>query len=148
MKRFTTEKQKIGEYGETLAQSFLVKQGFDLVEKNFNCRFGEVDLIMKQGSRLYFIEVKTVIQKSNNAMKNEDSLSLTKREQFLKEYRTIQNPFENISVTKRKKLMKSVEFYFLKHGKRLENFSIDGVGIILNENREVVSCKVIHNIIM
>ncbi len=148
MKRFTTGKQKIGELGETFAQNFLVEQGYVTIQRNFNCRFGEIDLIMKKGSRLHFIEVKTVVQKSATDLVVNSQMSLSNRELFIKEYRSLTNPFENISFRKKKKLIKTVRYYYLVNKKIPENFSIDGIGIILNKNNEVTDCKVIHNIII
>lgn len=48
----------LGKIGEELAYEYLAQQGLILVEKNFRRRFGEVDLIMKDGEILVFIEVK------------------------------------------------------------------------------------------
>jgi putative endonuclease len=48
----------LGQKGEELACGFLVRQGLVLVEKNFRLRLGEVDLIMREGETLVFVEVK------------------------------------------------------------------------------------------
>ncbi|MBD3670907.1 MAG: YraN family protein [Gammaproteobacteria bacterium] len=47
-----------GRQAESLACRYLEKQGLDLIEKNYSCRLGEVDLIMQDGESLVFIEVK------------------------------------------------------------------------------------------
>ena len=50
----------IGRYGENLARKFLEKKGFKLIERNFKTpRWGEIDLIMRDGDTLVFVEVKT-----------------------------------------------------------------------------------------
>ncbi|MBQ7446499.1 MAG: YraN family protein [Eubacterium sp.] len=43
---------------EQAAASFLENNGFALLEKNFYCRFGEIDLIAKEGNTICFLEVK------------------------------------------------------------------------------------------
>ena len=48
----------LGRWGEALAARWLEKQGDRLVAANWNCRFGEIDLITESGSFLCFIEVK------------------------------------------------------------------------------------------
>ena len=49
----------IGSYGENLARKFLEKKGFKLIEKNFKTpRWGEIDLVMKDGDTLVFAEVR------------------------------------------------------------------------------------------
>lgn len=48
----------IGAWGERQAEKYLKKQGYRLVERNFSCRFGEIDLIVKNREALVFVEVK------------------------------------------------------------------------------------------
>ena len=48
----------IGTIGENIAANHLVKQGLVEVMRNFNCRLGEIDLIMTDQQALVFIEVK------------------------------------------------------------------------------------------
>lgn len=59
MKHFTSKHQKIGEIGENYACEILKKDGFSIQERNFTIREGEVDIIAKKDSNVYFIEVKT-----------------------------------------------------------------------------------------
>lgn len=47
-----------GRAAEDLAHDYLIKQGLKLVERNFRCRQGEIDLIMRQGESLVFVEVR------------------------------------------------------------------------------------------
>lgn len=48
-----------GHEGESLACQYLENKGFALIAKNFRRRHGEIDLIMKEGNTLVFVEVKT-----------------------------------------------------------------------------------------
>jgi putative endonuclease len=43
---------------EKLAATFLTERGLKLIAQNYHCRFGEIDLIMKDGKTLVFIEVR------------------------------------------------------------------------------------------
>jgi len=43
---------------EELAAAFLQRKGLRLIEKNFRCAYGEIDLIMQDGRTLVFIEVR------------------------------------------------------------------------------------------
>ncbi|PIR03377.1 MAG: hypothetical protein COV60_00630 [Candidatus Magasanikbacteria bacterium CG11_big_fil_rev_8_21_14_0_20_43_7] len=59
-----TEKQTIGEWGEQEAVCFLVEKGYTVVERNFQTRMGEIDIIawhkkIHFGNTLCFVEVKT-----------------------------------------------------------------------------------------
>jgi len=48
----------IGSGGERAAADFLVARGYHILERNFRCRGGEVDLIALDGGVLVFVEVK------------------------------------------------------------------------------------------
>jgi len=47
-----------GQITEQFAENFLIKKGLTLVDKNYHCRQGEIDLIMLEGDTYVFIEVK------------------------------------------------------------------------------------------
>lgn len=53
-----TEKRIKGDDKERLAEAHLVAHGFTLIERNFLCKGGEIDLIMKDQEYLVFIEVR------------------------------------------------------------------------------------------
>ncbi|MDP1549033.1 MAG: YraN family protein [Nitrosomonas sp.] len=47
-----------GSDAEQIAVSYLQRQHLLLIAQNYRCRFGEIDLIMRDGSTLVFIEVR------------------------------------------------------------------------------------------
>jgi putative endonuclease len=53
-----TNRRAIGEHYEQAAADHLKRNGLDLIEKNFTCRAGELDLIMQDRQTLVFVEVK------------------------------------------------------------------------------------------
>lgn len=48
-----------GEKGERLAARHLRRRGYRILERNYQTRFGEIDLIARKGGVLVFVEVKT-----------------------------------------------------------------------------------------
>ncbi len=54
----TKQRQDTGHQGEQIALDFLMGLGYRLVEKNWRCRSGEIDLIVTDGQVLVFVEVK------------------------------------------------------------------------------------------
>lgn len=57
MKKFST--QNIGETGEEYAVKFLKKKKYDIVERNYRKRYGEIDIIAENKNYIVFVEVKT-----------------------------------------------------------------------------------------
>lgn len=53
------QKQILGKYGEDVAASFLQDRGYSILERNWRCEIGEIDLIAKHKESLVFVEVKT-----------------------------------------------------------------------------------------
>ena len=49
----------LGKRGEEIAVSYLKGQKFTIVERNFRCKCGEVDIIARDGRTFVFLEVKT-----------------------------------------------------------------------------------------
>lgn len=54
-------KQRIGKLGEDLAYQYLQKNNYKIIERNFTCRQGEIDIVAKDNRKkeLVLIEVKT-----------------------------------------------------------------------------------------
>ncbi len=55
----TYYKKRIGEEGEEIAAKYLEDKGYKILERNFRCKIGEIDIIAKGGDILVFIEVKS-----------------------------------------------------------------------------------------
>lgn len=53
------EKKELGKKGEELAIHFLKKNGYKIIQKNYVCKLGEIDIIARDKDTLVFIEVKT-----------------------------------------------------------------------------------------
>jgi putative endonuclease len=50
--------QTRGAVAEQIAAAYLTEQGLRLVTRNFRCRGGEIDLVMRDGASLVFVEVR------------------------------------------------------------------------------------------
>ena len=54
-----TKKITIGKEGEKIAAAYLKKNGYRIIEINFRCSIGEIDIVAKEKDDLVFVEVKT-----------------------------------------------------------------------------------------
>lgn len=54
-----THHQSLGRYGEDLAARLLTSAGMVLLERNWRCELGEIDLVLRDGTTLVVCEVKT-----------------------------------------------------------------------------------------
>lgn len=112
---------KFGKKGEVLAADFLQKQGYTIIQLNYRCNIGEIDIVAKDGETLVFVEVKA---RSG--------------------YR-FGNPKEAISYAKRKRISKIAMFYLKKTGNTRVKARFDVVAIHPAENSEEPRVELIRN---
>ena len=74
-------KRTIGKEKEELATKFLISQGVQMLEKNFSCKVGEVDLIGRDKGYLVFFEVK--YRKDTNCGYPQEAVSKNKRRKIV-----------------------------------------------------------------
>lgn len=103
------QKQVIGKIGEEIATQYLIKKGLVIVERNFRCRQGEIDIICKQKKELIFVEVKT-----RTNMKYGE-------------------PIEAVNKTKRKHMNRAIEFYLYSKKLTNEQVRIDVIEVYLED---------------
>ena len=84
-------KRQIGTEKEKLAGAYLETNGYDIIEYNFKCRQGEIDIIAKDGEYLVFCEVKY----RSNEKKG--------------------TPFEAVDYKKQRIISRCALFYIMKH---------------------------------
>ncbi|WP_286259708.1 YraN family protein [Pseudoalteromonas apostichopi] len=66
-----------GLYYEKQAEQYLIQQGLKTIERNYFCKYGELDLIMRDGQTLVFVEVKF----RKNALRGGANYALSKLKQ-------------------------------------------------------------------
>jgi len=104
-------KQEIGKYGEILAIKYLQKQNYEIIEKNFYCRQGEIDIVAKKDEYIVFVEVKT---RTNSAFGN---------------------PSEAVGSFKQKHMYKSAKYYLYKR-RQLDAFvRFDVIEVYITKNK-------------
>lgn len=110
-----TPKRKIGDIGEEIAVNYLKEKGYQILARNFQKPWGEIDIIArdkKQG--LIFVEVKT-------------------RTIPYKPYKTPYFPEENVRFAKQQKLIRTARTYLRKKNYPPEaSWQIDVIAVELN----------------
>lgn len=54
-----SDNKKTGKIGEDIAIDFLKKKGYKIIERNYKCVFGEVDIVARDKGDIVFVEVKS-----------------------------------------------------------------------------------------
>jgi putative endonuclease len=70
----------IGDLGESAAEEYVRSQGYRILERNFRCRRGEIDIIGEDGGVIAFLEVKT--RSPRSYLPPADAVDADKRERI------------------------------------------------------------------
>jgi putative endonuclease len=106
-----TEKRKLGDKGESLVCMFLVKQGFEILDRNYLKPYGELDIIAIKDLKYHFIEVKSV------SCEMEKLVSWQTSDRY--------RPEDNVHPWKLRKLGRVVQAYLLENHLYEEEWQFD-----------------------
>lgn len=105
--------RQVGATHEQKAAEFLIAQGYNILERNFTCRQGEIDIIARDGEYICFVEVKYRAGK------------------------TAGEAAEAVDRRKQRKILRVARFYLMRHGMsewtpcRFDVVAMDGTDIML-----------------
>jgi putative endonuclease len=147
-----TEKRRIGDIGEEIACRFLVKRGFEVVERNYLKKWGEIDIIAQKSGELHFVEVKTVqskveSQRSTNLSHDTQLSNLVTKLGHEAEFGY--RPEENVHPAKLKRLGRAVQSYLLDRGvSDSVPWQIDVITVRLDLEGKKAKVDVLENVIL
>ena len=108
------ERKSLGKAGEDLAERYLKRQGYAVVERNYRCSLGEIDLIALDKRAVVFVEVKT------------------------RRVDTAGAPLEAVNAAKQRRLKRAALHYLNRHRLHDRNVRFDVVGVSLGESPPAV----------
>lgn len=110
-----------GRLGETFAAEYLVRQGYEILEKNYRRQFGEVDIVARDRGTLVFVEVKTRHSNLYGA------------------------PLEAVDQRKQRQLSKIAQGYLLNSHLHDVAARFDVIGVTLDTNNQPVQIELVRN---
>ncbi len=110
--------RKIGDEKERFVCEWLEKEGYSILERNFRCRIGEIDIVAREGTYLVFLEVK---------------------------YRSgisCGDPFEAVGYRKMRTISRVALFYLIRHGYTMDvPIRFDVVAVSGEKELQVTLCR-------
>ena len=70
-----------GRIGEQKAEEYLKRNGYRIIDRNYSCRFGEIDIIAENDGFIVFAEVKT--RKTNSCVSGREYVTVSKQNKIL-----------------------------------------------------------------
>ncbi len=95
----------LGEQGEAIAEKYLIRKGYSILERNWKNRHEEIDIIARADAQLVIVEVKSRSSKAFG------------------------HPYESIGIRKQRLLVNAAEAYIIKYNSTLET-RFDVISII------------------
>jgi len=115
------KRRDTGILGEKLAKDFLKKRGYHILETNYRCPEGEIDIVAKHKDSLAFIEVRT------------------------KTSQEFGSPEESITPVKRERMRATASHYRQTHDNLPTLWRIDVVAVELNQSGKLSRIELIEN---
>lgn len=119
----TGHRKRLGQWGETVAAHHLEAKGYEIVERNWRCREGEIDLVARTGQEWVFVEVKTRRGRSRGT------------------------PEEGLTPRKSRQLLALGEIYTAVHDLDVD-WRIDLVAVELDSQGKLLRCEHIPNAVL
>jgi putative endonuclease len=114
-------RKETGALGEKLAKDSLKKHGYRILETNYRCPEGEIDIVARHKDYLVFIEVRT-----------KSSLKFG-------------SPEESVTPVKKGRMRATAAYYQQTHDKLPQLWRIDFVAVELDQHKKPVRVQVIEN---
>lgn len=106
---------ELGRIGENIIEDYITKLGYKVVERNFECNQGEIDIVAKDKEELVFIEVKTRTDISYGEAS------------------------EAVTDTKKRHLINSIKYYIYKQKLENQPIRIDVAEVYINKGKVKVN---------
>lgn len=117
------DRKQLGRWGESMAARKLESLGLRLVERNWRCLHGEIDLVAREADTLVFVEVKTRRGRGTGA------------------------PEEALTPLKTRKLLQLGQLYLAEHNLDVD-WRVDMVAVELDPRGKLLRCEHIPNVVL
>jgi putative endonuclease len=117
-------RQRLGQWGERIAALHLEARGYAILDRNWRCGAGEIDLVARDAETVVFVEVKTRRGRAYGA------------------------PEEALTPRKAEKLMRLGQQYVYEHDLGDVDWRIDLIAVELDERGRMLRCEHIPNAVL
>lgn len=107
--------QKIGKFGEDEAVKYLIEKGYKILDRNFYCKRGEIDIVALDKEEIVFIEIKSRVSLKYGL------------------------PSEAVTKYKLKHIYKTAEHYLYARNLQNENCRIDVIEVYIKNNKIIIN---------
>jgi putative endonuclease len=115
-------RKQLGALGEGFASEYLLQKDYRILDRNWRCRTGEIDLIALDNDLLVFVEVRT---RSGS--------------------RSFGTPQESVNAKKQQQVSETAQFYMLRHHMLNRQVRFDVISILTAKHGELITLEHLPN---
>lgn len=123
-KQNKSKTSQTGAIGEGIACTFLMRKGFNIIEKNYRKPWGEIDVIAEKDGIMHFVEVKAV----SRSLDPDGSREI--------DYR----PEEMATRAKLHKVVRTATLY-MEYKRDDREFQVDVLGVLMDKEKRIARCR-------
>lgn len=139
-KRTREWRRSVGRLGEDLACKYLKSKGFEVIDRNYLKKWGEIDIVTRKKGVWHFIEVKSVSRENNATLGVKGQKNVT---QETYDFRAE----ENLHPWKLKRLERVIQSYLIEKGLDEVDWQIDAVIVELAVSFRKARVRYIENVL-
>ncbi|MFD2116846.1 YraN family protein [Paenibacillus yanchengensis] len=109
------DRKKVGSLGEQMAKQRLIEQGYSILDENWRCKRGEIDIVATFADQIIIVEVRT--------RRRETSFGTA---------------LESVDYRKQKRLQSLAQYYVAVKGLSQKNIRFDVIAITMNSNYQLM----------
>ena len=115
LKNIKSKNKFKGDFGENVVNSYLNYYGYEILDRNFKCSFGEIDIIFKDKDEIVFSEIKT-----RNSIK-------------------YGHPAESITYFKKNHIYNTAKYFLYKNSLSNKFIRFDVIEVYLNHKKPIIN---------
>jgi putative endonuclease len=127
-----TKRRKLGDIGEAIAEKFLMKRGFAIVERNHLRKWGELDIVAEKEGKLKFIEVKSKSSRDIDNVIHETSF----------------RPEENVTAKKTARLKRVIQTYLTEQKELDREWTFMVAVVYIDQMNKRAKIKIIDRVVL
>ena len=129
--------KKTGKLGEDLACRYLVRHNYEIIDRNYLKKCGEIDIIAKKDNKIHFVEVKSVSRENLHDISHET----TQEENF--------RPEDNVHPWKLQRLAKTIQIYLIEKNVSDEtDWIFDVITVYIDKNNLISKVEMLENVVL
>ena len=146
-----TENKAIGQLGEDIAEKYLKKQGFSILDRNYWKKWGEIDIVGENKGKIHFVEVKAVRVEGLSIVgpiEGNNGETVACPAKLLPKSEVGYRPEENVHPKKLERMRRVIQTYILEKGIEDREWQFDVITVQIDMRSRKARVRVLGDLVL